>query len=359
MHLPLRKQHIPWLMAATRAALGPLVILGEACQWSGAALASFILTALLSDIFDGVLARRWLCDTPAVRLFDSMADTVFYLCTAAALWLRYPHLWRTHAALFIALFTLEATRFVYDLTKFGKPASYHSYLAKAWGLILATAVIAAFLTPHADALITAALLLGILCDLEGLTMSLLLPTWHRDVKTLRHAWRLRTQSTTPTRPTQRAYLTAATLLLITLFAAPAFAADTIPALDDNGSSGVIPAATTGTLDLSSPTDLIFRAPTGASISIPYQSILTFNYRVESTHHLGVIPAILVALVNSRMHRHLFTINYTDAAGAKQVAIFDVPKDEPRILLPLLRLRTSVCAPKSYNCGGTLETGPFD
>lgn len=358
----LRKQHLPWLMAAARAVLGPIVILGQACQWSGAALASLIVIALFSDIFDGVLARRWHCDTPAVRLFDSMADTAFYLCTAAALWLRYPHLWKTHALLFSSLLTLEITRFLYDFAKFGKPASYHSYLAKSWGLLLAISIVTAFLTPHAEILIAAALLLGILCDLEGLAMSILLPTWHRDVKTFRHAYRLRTEKTPtpiPSTPTPRAHLIATALILFALVAAtPAFAAETIPALYDNGSAPNLPAATTGTLDLTAPIDLLFRSASGTTLSIPYSSIVSFNYRVESTHHLGVIPAILVALVNARLHRHLFTINYTDAASNKQVAVFDVPKDEPRVLLPLLRLRTSVCTPKSFNCGGTLETSPF-
>jgi CDP-diacylglycerol--glycerol-3-phosphate 3-phosphatidyltransferase len=70
------RQRIPWLMAAARGALGPVMVLGQGCQWNGLALAGTILAALLSDIYDGVLARRWHCDTPAVRLFDSMADTV-------------------------------------------------------------------------------------------------------------------------------------------------------------------------------------------------------------------------------------------------------------------------------------------
>jgi len=150
-----------------------------------------------------------------------------------------------------------------------------------------------------------------------------------------------------------------TLLLIALATTPAFAQPTIPALYDNGSAPNLPASTNGALDLTSPTNLIFRTATGATLSIPYQSITAFNYRVESTHHLGVLPAILVALVNSRLHRHFFTINYTDDANHQQVAVFDVPKDEPRVLLPLLRLRTSVCTPKTLNCGGTLATTPFE
>jgi phosphatidylglycerophosphate synthase len=191
--MQLRKQHLPWLMAAARAILGPIVIVGQACQWSGAALASLIVTALLSDIFDGILARRWHCDTPAVRLFDSMADTAFYLCTAIALCLRYPHLWMTHALLLAFLLILEAARFVYDFAKFGKPASYHSYLAKTWGLLLATAVVAEFATTHAAPLITAALILGILCNIQGFAISCLLPDWVNDVKTLAAALRLRTR----------------------------------------------------------------------------------------------------------------------------------------------------------------------
>jgi hypothetical protein len=159
-------------------------------------------------------------------------------------------------------------------------------------------------------------------------------------------------------PTLKQTFSTAILLIALCAATPAFATETIPALYDSGSAPNLHASTDGTLDLTSPTDLIFRTANGTTLSIPYQSITAFNYRIESTHHLGVIPAILVALVNSRMHRHFFTINYTDASNNKQVAVFDVPKDEPRVLLPLLRLRTSVCTPKTFDCGGTLETSPF-
>jgi phosphatidylglycerophosphate synthase len=187
----LRKQHIPWIMAAARAALGPVLILGAACRWNGIALACLIVAALLSDIFDGVLARRWQCDTAGVRLFDSMADTVFYVGAAVALWIARPDAIHAHATLLKILVALEAARLAFDVAKFGKPASYHSYLAKGWGLVLAVAVVAAFATTGAGILMVVALMLGIVCDLEGFAMSLVLPRWHRDVNTLGAAWRLR------------------------------------------------------------------------------------------------------------------------------------------------------------------------
>src|SRR5438874_5417232 len=171
----LRRQSIPWAMAAIRALLGPVLIVGDRCEWSCATLASLVLAALLSDIFDGVLARRWHCDTAAVRLFDSMVDTVFYLCVALALWLGQPRIWHDNALLLGGLLSLEALRFVVDFAKFGKPASYHSYLAKTWGLVMATAVIVTFASASASRMLPIALGLGVVTDLEGLAMSVMVP----------------------------------------------------------------------------------------------------------------------------------------------------------------------------------------
>jgi phosphatidylglycerophosphate synthase len=193
MRIELRKQSIPWAMAAGRAALGPVLIAGTACSWNGITLAAMVVTALVSDIFDGVLARRWCCDTAAVRLFDSMADTVFYLCAAVALWIGEPEIWRHYGGLLVPLLSLEALRFGLDFAKFGKPASYHSYLAKCWGLTMAVGVVAVFWLRHSSPLLTFALVLGIACNLEGLAMSVMLPVWRKDVKTLRVAWGLREQ----------------------------------------------------------------------------------------------------------------------------------------------------------------------
>lgn len=197
MGIKVQREQIPWGMAAGRALLGPVLIVGERCGWSGLGLAALVVTALVSDIFDGVLARRWRCDTPGVRLFDSMADTVFYGCTAVALWIGQPQLLRANAVLLGVLLALEAVRWGVDFAKFGKPASYHSHLAKAWGLVMATAVVVAVAAPgwrSASMLLAGSLSLGIACDLQGLAMSVVLPVWRKDVKGLRAAWGLRDEA---------------------------------------------------------------------------------------------------------------------------------------------------------------------
>jgi len=189
--MPMRKQHIPWLMATGRALLGPVLIIGEKCSWNSFSLAALIVAALLSDILDGIFARRWNCDTAGVRLFDSMADTFFYACVVAALWIGKPAVWASYRAPVLMLLALEAGRIGFDLIKFGKPASYHSYLAKTWGLVLASAIVTVFAAGHAVALLTATIVLGVACNVEGIAMSLMLPVWQNDVKTLAAAWRLR------------------------------------------------------------------------------------------------------------------------------------------------------------------------
>lgn len=185
------KQRIPWLMAGARAVLGPVMILGARAQWNGLTLAALVVTALLSDIFDGVLARRWKCDSAGVRLFDSMADIVFYACCGIALWMRQPNLVRALAMPIGVVVGLEALCLAVALVKFGKPPSYHSYLAKAWGLVLAPALVTAFITAHPLRWLIAALFLGAMSTMEGIAISLIMPVWRQDVRTLAIAWRLR------------------------------------------------------------------------------------------------------------------------------------------------------------------------
>jgi phosphatidylglycerophosphate synthase len=191
MQFSIRRQQIPWALAGVRAALGPILIAGAQCNWSGMALAAMVLGAAVSDIYDGVLARRWKCDTAGVRLFDTVADTIFYFCAGMGLWLARPEIFRKNAALLLVVLAMEAFHFGFDYSKFGKPASYHSWLAKSWGVVLATSLVVALATPFGSGMITLSLIVGIACKAEGLAMSFLLKEWERDVRTLAAAWALR------------------------------------------------------------------------------------------------------------------------------------------------------------------------
>jgi phosphatidylglycerophosphate synthase len=356
MRINFRKRYIPWMMAAVRAVLGPVLIAGTACSWNGVTLAGIVVAALVSDIYDGVLARRWHCDTAGVRLFDSMADTVFYLCTAVALWIGQLQLWRSYGRLLVALMTLEAVRFAFDFAKFGKPASYHSYLAKAWGLVMAIAVVGVFALDRPNVLVPAALVLGILCDLEGLAMSLVMPVWRKDIKTLRAAWQLRRQ-VLDEGLTQRRRFAICGLVFFALslvFAAPAFAVEAGQVAYTSGTL-TIPQGTIGSFETTSPTALIFKFTASGSglgeVDLVYKNISSFEYSTEVARHLGVLPAVAVGLVKRRERKHFFSIKFTDSSNVVQVAIFEVPKGDPPGLLAILRARApQACQPQRLKCG---------
>jgi phosphatidylglycerophosphate synthase len=182
---------VPWLMIAIRALGCALIIVGARRGWAGGWLGAIVVLALLSDIYDGILARLWGHETAQLRVSDSVADTIFYLGVLAALWLREPQVLRGNWQLLVGLLGLEAFRYVFDLWKFRRLASYHSYMAKAWGLLIAVAVVAVLSFGGLRLLISVALIFGIVVNLEGLAMSVMLPRWKNDVKTLWRAWDLR------------------------------------------------------------------------------------------------------------------------------------------------------------------------
>jgi CDP-diacylglycerol--glycerol-3-phosphate 3-phosphatidyltransferase len=260
MRINLRREHIPWAMAAGRGLLGPVLIAAVACSWNGVTLAGIVVAALISDIYDGVLARQWGCDTAGVRLFDSMADTVFYLCTALALWIRLPQVWRSYAGLLVALLALEVARFAFDFVKFGKPASYHSYLAKAWGLVMAVAVVGVFAMHRGSVLVPVALGMGILCDLEGLAMSWVMPLWRKDVKTIRAAWRIRGEMLRDKRDSLLTgfLMGVSSAVVLALFVGlPAFAVEAGQIAYMTGTLSV-PQGMIGSFDTASPAVLVFK-----------------------------------------------------------------------------------------------------
>ena len=181
MRFPIRKELIPGAITGLRAALGPVMIAGAACNWSGVALACVAVSAAIGDIYDGRLARRWKCDSPRIRFFDTMADTFFYACVGVALWLCRPQILRASFGFIAAMLTVEGLRWLIEIVKYGKPASYHTHFARFWGVAMAVSVVAALAFQRGSLLLDASMLVGIACNLEGIAMSLALPGWTRDV----------------------------------------------------------------------------------------------------------------------------------------------------------------------------------
>lgn len=182
---------LPLFLVLLRAALAPVLVLLALFHPSGAAFGACLVTALLSDYFDGVIARRLGVATTNLRRLDSAADTLFYLAAAFAVWRLHPGAVLERQAALITLAGLELFRYVFDLAKFGREASYHMWTSKLWGLFLFAGFLSLLAFGQDSVWVSLMVYVGILADVEGIAISLILPRWQADVPTIFHAYRLR------------------------------------------------------------------------------------------------------------------------------------------------------------------------
>jgi phosphatidylglycerophosphate synthase len=183
--------HIPLALTALRALLAPVVV-ALALWWPAPwAFGACLVAAFLSDVFDGIVARRLGIATPGLRRLDSIADSIFYVGALFAAWHLHPAAIRDHAASLVVLGVLEAARYALDLRKFGKEASYHMWSSKLWGVALFAAFFALLVFGQERFFVAAAIWIGVAADVEGLAISWTLREWRTDVPTIIHAARPR------------------------------------------------------------------------------------------------------------------------------------------------------------------------
>jgi phosphatidylglycerophosphate synthase len=181
---------LPHILVAFRAACAPVIVLLAYQRASGLLLAAILYAALASDVFDGVIARRLGIATPALRRADTLVDTTFYAAAAIALVLTAPDAFVQVEMLLFLFVNIHVARAVFEVTKYGRKASYHMWSAKTFGLLLSAAFGYGFVSGHTNMLLPLALSVGIWNELEGLFVSFFLTSWRCDVPSVVHALRV-------------------------------------------------------------------------------------------------------------------------------------------------------------------------
>jgi phosphatidylglycerophosphate synthase len=181
------KRLIPWLLVIARALLAPLAIWIAVAGLPAALWMGQFVVATMSDWFDGKLARRWGTATPGLRQADSIADTIYAFGIAISLWVSHPEIIYAHRWGIGIVITLELLRYPLDWWRFGRGASYHALSAKLFGVSLLVAVSMIVMFDYAGPFLWISLFVGLLSELEGILISLVLPKWTHDVRSLKSA----------------------------------------------------------------------------------------------------------------------------------------------------------------------------
>ena len=186
-------KHLPITLIYSRLLVGALLV---ALSWLRvghfAALAVGLITVgLLTDVFDGIIARQLGISTEKLRRLDSTIDQAFWAMVLVATYLACPSFFAQNAAKLWTLLALEGTTYVVSFLKFRKEVATHSWAAKAWVLVSFVALLQIITTCESQRWFELSVYVGVLSRLEIVAILLLLKKWTNDVPTVYHAGRLR------------------------------------------------------------------------------------------------------------------------------------------------------------------------
>ncbi len=186
-------KRIPLFLIGFRFLLAPIMLcLGYFYKNTHRELIVILLIAgLLSDILDGIIARKQHTSTATLRRLDSQTDMIFWLSAGFTAWFIWPDVIRDNSFVIYILLGMEALCYLVSFLKFGKETCSHAYLSKFWGLTLLAAFIDLILNGHAGFLFYFCLVAGIISHLDRILITLTLPKWQHDVPSTYHAWLVR------------------------------------------------------------------------------------------------------------------------------------------------------------------------
>ena len=185
-----RGRRLALALTGARLALAPVLPLVALTRAPGVVLALLLVVGFVTDLFDGVVARRHGVADGALRLADTVADNAFYIGAAIAAWMRHADAFTDDRIGIAAVLGTKLLDHAVELQRYGRLASYHLRSSRLWGLLLFLALVTLFAGgPHWP--LGVALAAGTLSQLESLLVTLLLPRWRHDVPSVGAALRLR------------------------------------------------------------------------------------------------------------------------------------------------------------------------
>ena len=170
---------IPYILITIRFILAPIILLlayfkGEA---SGFLILALMYLGLLTDIFDGIIARKVVSSSEKLRRLDSQTDLVFWLSLGFAAYFLNPELIKSEWRGILLIFVMEALCYIISIWKFGKETCTHAFLSKMWGLSLLIAFTYLIGFQHAGWAFYLTIILGFISHIDVILIILFLPKY--------------------------------------------------------------------------------------------------------------------------------------------------------------------------------------
>lgn len=185
--------NIPISLILLRLLLAPIILalayfIGESTKIT---ILILMYLGLLSDILDGIIARKQNISSEKLRRMDSQTDMIFWLSIGFATWILYPKLISDNSMVIWTILGLEVACSVISFIKFKKQPCTHSFLSKLWGITLLVAFSSLIGFNHAGIPFAAAIFMGLISQLDVILITLILSKWTHDIPSAYHAYLLR------------------------------------------------------------------------------------------------------------------------------------------------------------------------
>lgn len=187
------KSRIPEALIYSRLFIGLLMIVLSSMHLTNYPVISISLLTigLLTDIFDGIIARQLNISTQKLRRLDSSVDQVFFISVVVATFIHCPSFFTSNAPQLIILLSVEALTYLISFIKFRKEIATHSIGAKLWTLLLFATLVQIIAQCQSTVLFSICFWAGIITRMEIIAIILILKKWTNDVPTFYHSILLR------------------------------------------------------------------------------------------------------------------------------------------------------------------------
>ena len=184
---------IPEALMYLRLALGFVIVYISYFQMNSfrSIIVALIILGLLTDIFDGIIARRLNISSQRLRRMDSSIDQVFWICTLIGAFVICTCFFKINSIKLVILLAVEGLTYVVSFIKFKKEVATHAILSKIWTLTIMGTLIQIVWSCDSVVLFNLCFYLGIISRVEIIAILFILKEWTNDVPSVYHAILLR------------------------------------------------------------------------------------------------------------------------------------------------------------------------
>lgn len=181
------KKNIPFLLIYSRIVIGFIIIVLAFIdvQYKPETIITLMVIGFLTDVFDGIIARKLNVASEKLRVWDSNVDQFFWLSVLFAVFYLNQDFLFANWLWIVLIVLLEASCYIISFIKFKKTIATHSYLAKIWTLSLLAFLIDLSLNASSTYIFWLCIFLGILSRAEIILIIIGLKHWTTDVSSIK------------------------------------------------------------------------------------------------------------------------------------------------------------------------------